>query len=74
MFSELVRIVCNPRLVAWIGKISSMFDISLTPPPPPPHDFVSELWLCPPGNCPVISLYGLSMLVPSCLEELAVLS
>ena len=57
MSTELVRIGCSfSGLSRWIGNISNMFDIS-----PTLQDFVSGLWLHPPGNRPILDLYGLSV-------------
>ena len=36
-----------------------MFDIS-----PTLHESVSGPWLCPPGNPPVVDLYGMSVTLP----------
>ena len=37
-------------------------------------DFASGLWLQPPGNCPVLDIYGLSVTLPVLSYTVTVLS
>ena len=60
MFTESVRMGCSfPACRSGSAKISKMFDIS-----PTLHDSASGLLLRPPGNHPVVGLYGLSVTIP----------
>ena len=59
MFTESVKINCS-FLACRISKITHMFDISLSF-----HNSVSGPSLHPPGKCPVMDLYHLSIIVLS---------
>ena len=70
MFTESVRVGYSfPACCLLIGKISNMFDIS-----PTLHNSVATLWLCPPGNRPVMDLYGLSLKLPILSYTVIILS
>ena len=70
MFTELVRIGYSfPACCGGLAKKSNMSDIS-----PTLRDSVSRLWLRPPGNCPVLDLYGLSVALPILSYTVTVLS